>query len=63
MVHGQSRSIARQVLNGSIRRHYRDGFAKTLAVIGEYLALIQFTNLYLGGAYIAAGEKPDPPGC
>jgi demethylmenaquinone methyltransferase/2-methoxy-6-polyprenyl-1,4-benzoquinol methylase len=23
----------------------------------EHLALIQFTNLYLGGAYIAAGEK------
>jgi ubiquinone/menaquinone biosynthesis C-methylase UbiE len=29
----------------------------------KHLALIQFTNLYLGGAYIAAGEKPVPPGC
>ncbi len=24
----------------------------------EHLALVQFTNLYLGGAYIAAGENP-----
>lgn len=27
----------------------------------RHLALIQFTNLYRGGAYIAAGEKPVPP--
>jgi demethylmenaquinone methyltransferase/2-methoxy-6-polyprenyl-1,4-benzoquinol methylase len=27
------------------------------------LALIQFTNLYLGGAYIAAGEKARLSGC
>jgi ubiquinone/menaquinone biosynthesis C-methylase UbiE len=29
----------------------------------KHLALIRFTNLYLGGAYIAVGEKPVPPAC
>jgi demethylmenaquinone methyltransferase/2-methoxy-6-polyprenyl-1,4-benzoquinol methylase len=29
----------------------------------KHLALIQFTNLYLGGAYIAVGEKARFSGC
>jgi len=29
----------------------------------KHLALIQFTNLYLSGAHIAAGEKVVSPGC
>ena len=29
----------------------------------KHLALVQFTNLYLGGAYIAAGEKSVAPEC
>jgi hypothetical protein len=29
----------------------------------KHLALIQFTNLHLGGAYIAAGEKARFSGC
>ena len=28
-------ALARQVANGSIRRHYRDGLSKAMAVIGE----------------------------
>ena len=62
VVHEQSRSITRQMLlTGPFGGTLEMASRKPWQSLEKHLALIQFTNLYLGGAYIAAGEKPVSP--
>jgi len=46
-----------KLLTGSFGGTIEMASRKPWRSLEEHLALIQFTNLYLGGAYIAAGEK------